>query len=606
MSKRHVQNASSARTALGVVARAGLVTLGLAGAAPAVAQDSRPNILLVLLDDAGFMDFGAYGSDTATPRIDRLAQAGAMFTRYYTHPLCGPTRASLMTGQDNHLVGAGTLGEVLTPEMEKLPAYSMTWSHDQETIASRLKAAGYQTFVTGKWGIGKVGANLPHRFGFDRSYILDATGSDNYAAKPYVPVYTEVFWFEDGERIQLPSDFYSSRDIVDKMIQYIDGADPQRPFFSYLAFQAIHVPVQVAREYVDKYDGVFDRGWDVMRQERLQKAIALGLVPRGTRLSPPAYNHRKLNDLGADEQKYWARAMQVSAGMMEAADHHLGRLLDHLEAKGKLDNTIVVVASDNGPDYNTIGMTSEGALLAIERAWMAVEGWNLEYDKLGQPGSLAAIGPEWATVSAAPFDLYKFNATEGGLRVPMVVSGRGVETLGFVDSRAQVSDIAPTLLEAAGVAYEPSDFHGRSPMPLLRGDTPEVYGDADSFAFETSGTAALFRGRWKITRTLQPYGDDGWHLFDISADPGETTDVQAQHPELFRELVAEYEAYAERVGVYELPQGQSARKQLTKNSLWKIWGNCWHLLLAALIGVLALLYGAYRGARMTYQRLTTT
>lgn len=576
-----------------------------ASSSPAAArtEGERPNILLVLVDDAGFMDFGAYGSDTATPRIDGLGQSGAMLTRYYTHPLCGPTRASLMTGQDNHLVGVGTLGEVITPEMESLPAYSMTWADDQETIASRLKASGYQTFVTGKWGIGRVGANLPHRFGFDHSYVLDATGSDNYGAKPYVPVYKEVKWFEDGEQISLPDDFYSSRNIVDKMIEYIDGADPNTPFFGYLAFQAIHVPVQVPREYVDKYDGVFDRGWDVMREERLQKAIELGLVPRGTRLSPPAYDHRKWDDLTADEQKYWARAMQVSAGMMEAADHHLGRLLDHLEAKGVLDDTIVIVASDNGPDYNTVGKTSKGPLLAIERAWMAVEDWNLEYDDLGQPESLAAIGPEWATVSAAPFHLYKFNATEGGLRVPMVVSGPGIERLGFVDSRAQVADITPTILDVAGVAYQPSDFYGRSLMPLLRGERHEVYGEEDSIAFETSGTAALFRGRWKITRTLQPYGDDAWHLFDISVDPGETTDVQAQHPALFQEMVAEYEAYAKEVGVYVLPPGESARRQLSINSLKKIAKNYWYLLLAMLIGVLGVFYGAYRGVRHVLARV---
>lgn len=603
MSKLFIEDAVMSRRAPAVVAWVGLLATSLASAAPAKAQDPRPNILLVLLDDAGFMDFGAYGSDTATPRIDGLGQSGAMFTRYYTHPLCGPTRASLMTGQDNHLVGAGTLGEVLTSEMESLPAYSMKWADDQKTIASRLKASGYQTFVAGKWGIGRVGANLPHRFGFDRSYVLDATGSDNYEAKPYVPVYKEVKWFEDGVEVSLPDDFYSSRNIVDKMIQYIDGADTRKPFFGYLAFQAIHVPVQVPREFVDKYDGVFDRGWDVMREERLQKAIALGLVPRGTRLSPPAYNHRKWDDLSAEEQKYWARVMQVSAGMMDAADHHLGRLLDHMKAKGLLDNTIVIVASDNGPDYNTIGKTAKSPLLEIERAWMVVEGWNLDYDNLGQPDSLAAAGPEWATVAAAPFHLYKFNASEGGLRVPMVISGPGVEKLGFVNSRVQVTDLAPTLLDVAGVSYEPVEFYGRSLVPLIRGEKKEVYGDNDSFAFETSGTAALYRGKWKITRVLQPYGDDAWHLYDISVDPGETTDVQAQHPELFQEMLAEYEAYAKRVGVYEMPAGESARKQLTINSLWKILANYWYLVLALVVAVLAGLYGAYRGTRFVFKRL---
>lgn len=584
-----------------------LVTLALAltwsPQAAAQSEGQRPNILLVLLDDVGFMDFGAYGSDTATPRIDALGRSGAMFTRYYTHPLCGPTRASLMTGQDNHLVGAGTLGEALTDEMRALPAYSMTWKDDQQTIASRLKAAGYQTFVTGKWGIGGVGVNLPNRFGFDRSYVLDATGSDNYEAKPYVPVYKEVCWFEDEERISLPADFYSSRNIVDKMIEYVDAADPNKPFFGYVAFQALHMPVQVPREYIDEYDGVFDRGWDVMREERLQKAIDLGLVPEGTRLAPVAHNHRRWDSLSENEKRYWSRVMQVSAGMMEAADTHLGRLLDHLQAKGLLDNTLVIVASDNGPEYNTIGKTTTGPMFAVERAWMAVEGWDVDCDNLGQPGSLAAIGPEWATVSAAPFHLYKFNATEGGLRVPMVVSGPGIAKRGFVNSRAQVADIAPTLMEAAGVPYGANDFHGRSLLPLLEGDEEQAYGENDAFAFETSGAAALYRGKWKITRTLQPYGDDAWHLYDISVDPGETTDVSAQHPELFEEMRSEYAAYAERVGVFEMPPGESARKQLSINALEKIAKNYWHLLLAFAAVALGVLYGFVRGAQIAFRKL---
>ena len=202
-----------------IVAAAAAIVLATPFGAAAETERARPNILLVLLDDAGFMDFGAYGSDTATPNIDELGQAGVMLSRYYTHPQCGPTRASLLTGQDNHVVGAGSLTEVLTDEMRALPAYSMRWQEDQKTIASRLKAAGYQTFVTGKWGIGDIGANLPHRFGFDRSWVLDSTGSSNYRAKSYLPLYKEVKWFEDGERVSLPEDFYSSRNIVDKMLE---------------------------------------------------------------------------------------------------------------------------------------------------------------------------------------------------------------------------------------------------------------------------------------------------------------------------------------------------------------------------------------------------
>jgi arylsulfatase A-like enzyme len=539
---------------------------------------TKPNILLVLLDDVGFMDFGAYGSDTATPNIDKLGKAGAMFTRYYSSPLCGPSRASLMTGQSPHQVGAATLAEVLTDEMRALPAYNMTWADQQQTIASRLKSAGYQTFVTGKWGIGDIGANLPHRFGFDRSWVLDSTGSSNYRAKSYLPHYLEVEWYEDGKRISLPKDFYSSRNIVDKMIEYVDEADPSKPYFGYLAFQAIHIPLQVSPEFINKYNGVFDRGWNIMRQERLQKAIALGLVPETTTLSDGAHNDREWNSLSDREKAYWARVMQVNAGMLESADFHLGRLISHLEAKGQLDNTIVIVTSDNGPEYNTLGKTSKPAVKAFEKFWMAIEDWDVSYENLGQEGSLAAIGHEWASVSAAPFHLFKFNASEGGMRVPLVVSGPGVEAnKGFVDSRAQVADITPTLLDFAGINYNPDEFYGRSLKPLLTGKSDNVYGENDAFVFEVSGTAALYRGNWKITKTPPPHGDGNWHLYDLAVDPGETADVALKHPSLFQDMLDEYNAYATDVGVFELPPGESSRKQLVINAIKGTAGNYWYL-----------------------------
>ena len=386
------------------------------------------------------------------------------------------------------------------------------------------------------------------------------------------------------------------------MLEYVDEADPDRPFFGYLAFQAIHLPVQVPPEYIDKYDGAFDRGWDVMREERLQKAIELGLVPEGTRLSDAAHNSRSWDEPGEEEKAYWSRVMQVNAGMMEAADFHLGRLLDHLQTKGQLDNTIVVVTSDNGPEYNTLGKTSPPASLAVERAWMAIEGWDVTYQNLGQPGSMGAIGQEWASVSAAPFHLFKFNASEGGLRVPMVVSGPGIETLGFVGGRSQVADIAPTLLDAAGVTFTPDEFYGRSLMPMLTGQADEVYGEEDSIAFEVSGTAALYRGNWKIAKTPEPFGDGEWHLYDIASDPGETTDVAAQHPVVFQEMLNEYQSYANEVGVFEMAAGDSARKQLTINGIKKFSANYWYVLLAFLAALAATLYGMFRMFKLVVGR----
>ena len=562
-----------------------------------------PNILLVLLDDVGFMDFGAYGSDTSTPNIDKIGQSGVMLTRYYTSPLCGPSRASLMTGQNNHTVGAGTLAEVLTDEMRALPAYSMKWQENQATIASRLKSEGYQTFVTGKWGIGDIGQNLPHRFGFDRSWVLDATGSSNYQAKSYLPLYKEVKWFEDGARVSPPDDFYSSRDIVDKMITYIDEASPEKPFFSYLSFMAVHIPVQVPTEFRDKYNGVFDDGWDKMRKERLQRAIKLGLVPASTQLSEGAYNKREWESLSDEEKAYWARAMQVNAGMLEAADFHLGRLLTFLEERNQLQNTIVIVTSDNGPEYNTIGKTSAPAMRAFENLWMNIEGWNTDYETLGERNSMTAIGHEWASVSAAPFHLFKFSASEGGVRVPLVISGPGIKNRGFVDSRSQVADIKPTLLDMVGANYDEQAYYGRSLLPVLTGEANEVYGEQDAFAIEVSGTAALYRGNWKITRTAAPFGEGQWQLYDLSKDPGETKNLADIYPELFQSMLSEYQAYEQDAGVYQLAPGESARKQLTINALKKTAVNYWYLTLIAILLIMTLVFSIFYITKILLNRV---
>ena len=541
-----------------------------------------PNIVIVLLDDVGFMDFGVYGSDTKTPTIDRLGKKGAIFSRYYTSPLCGPSRAMLMTGQDNHKVGMGTLVETLSSKMKGHPGYTLVWKDEQKTIASRLKKAGYQTFVTGKWGIGRIGKNLPHRFGFDRSFVLDATGSSNYNNRSYLPNKAYVQWFENGRPTTLPKNHYSSRTIIDKMIKYIDESDPKKPFFSFVSMQALHIPVQVPKKWIDRYNGVFDRGWDVMRQERLHKAIQLGLVPKGTRLAPSPPHHRAWTSLTDTEKAYWARAMQVNAGMMEAADFHTGRLLEYLKKKGKYRNTIVIVTSDNGAESNIISHKSGVAGLTL-MFWMSYDGWNADFEKLGQPSSLATIGPEWASVSSAPFRHYKFNGSEGGLRVPLVIAGPGIQRSGLQGGRAHVTDLTPTILDAAGVSYANNEFTGRSLLPVLRGQKKDVYGKKDVVGFEVSGTGAIYRGDWKITRIPPPLGDGMWHLYNIARDPGETNDLAGKHPVLFQELLSEYQRYAKRVGVFEMPIHSSAKKQLGRNQGRQLLLRFWPVLLFFLL-----------------------
>jgi arylsulfatase A-like enzyme len=579
----------------------GALTLTAMTVLPAVAQETRPNILVVLFDDVGFTGFGAYGGDARTPNIDALASSGTLFSRYYSSPFCGPSRAMLMTGLDNHQTGMGTLVETVTPEQSELPGYSMVWDDDQATIATLLSEAGYQTYVTGKWGIGAKGANLPDRFGFDRSYVMDSTGGSNYDHTHYLPGYPEVSWCEDGEPVRLPEDFYSSRNLVDQMIRYIDEGDADQPFFAFLSLQAIHIPVQAPAEFIENYDGVFDVGWDVLREERWRRTMELGLVPETTTLAPVHEDHRAWDDLSPEEQAVAAREMQVNAGMIEAADFHIGRLLDHLEVTGQLENTIVVVTSDNGPDSAVTTLENPIYDLLL-RGINRLEGFDTSPENMGLPGSLTAIGPEWASVSASPFNLYKFYSSEGGLRVPLVISGPGVEASGIQHAPVHVSDLMPTLLDAVGVAYDAASLYGKSILPVLAAQTTETRGDDEFFGGEVSGNASLYRGNWKLVRTALPRGDFTWRLYDLSVDPGETTDLSSENPELFAELRAEYDAYASDNGVFDLGREDYAEAQLFSNLLERTVAKYWPHLAGLVLALLIGLYALFRVVRIAVRR----
>jgi arylsulfatase A-like enzyme len=555
-----------------------------------MAAQQKPNVLVVLLDDVGFMDFGSYGGDTATPNIDKLAQQGAKFSRFYTSPQCAPSRAMLMTGKDNHQVGIGSIIESLDPRLRQYPAYSMIWEDDTKTMASRLKESGYQTFVSGKWGIGESGANLPSKFGFERSFVLDATGASNYDHRPYIPISTTATWFEDGEPTTLPEDFYSSRNLVDKLIGYIDDAESEQPFFAYLPFMAIHMPLQVPKEYIDKYNGVFDQGWDVMAKQRLEKAIELELVPGGTKLAKSLKTNRKWDQLTEAEKVYWARAMQVNAGMLEAADFHLGRLLSQLEAKGKLENTIVIVTSDNGPEGSTVGFDKGLQGIAFS-AWMSMHDWSTEYEDMGGRNGLTTIGPEWASVSSGPFRLFKFNSSEGGQRVPLIISGSGIiNQTDFLQGRAHMVDILPTILDVLDIPFDQDELYGRSLMPLINKQSQEVYGTDESYAIEVGGNASLYRGAWKISRVNPPSGDGQWHLFNLAVDAGEANVLEDEYPVLFQELLNEYLAYSTEMEIIQPDLDSNDRDQVVKNIIRKQAGLIGPYLIFIVILIVGFVY----------------
>lgn len=526
----------------------------------------RPNVVVVVADDVGFTDLGAYGSEIRTPHIDAIASRGVLFTNFHASPMCSPSRAMLLTGVDSHLTDVASL-HVATPLRHRgRPGYRGELSTDVVTLASRLRAAGYRTYLSGKWNLGHGPTSLPSARGFDRTFALDATGADNFEKKPYLPIYGEPPWFADGEPTDLPADFYSSEHLVDRLVEFIDRDrvtdGERRPFFAYLAFQAVHLPVQAPREFIESYEGVYDEGWEALRRERHRRAVEAGVFPPGA-VPSTTPEQADWEALSADEKAFAAKNMAVNAAMLEAMDHHFGRLVEYLGNEGLLENTVFVVLSDNGPEAGDPGQSGQ-----FDR-WAERVGYRRDLETLGEKGSYGIMGPHFARAAAAPLAYYKFHGGEGGIRVPLIVAGPGVEARGIATAFTFVTDLVPTILELTGAGdATPSGKHpidGRSLAPALRDPSALIHPPRAAVGFETAGHRGVFKGDHKLVRVGAPVGDGRWRLFDLAEDPGETRDLAAERPERFSEMLADYEAYAERVGVLEVPAFYSPTRQLAIN-----------------------------------------
>lgn len=552
----------------------------------------RPNIVLILVDDAALMDFGAYGGEASTPNIDKLANRGTMFTNYRTSPSCAPSRAMLLTGMDSHLTGVPNLPLFLPPEQVGEPGYEGILNDKVQTVATRLKQNGYSTYITGKWHLGHTDKTLPTKRGFDRSFILDASGADNYEHKAYLPTQSKPPWYEDGQLIDLPTDFYSSRNLVDKMMQFMEEDTHQdNPFFAYLAFQAIHIPVQAPKEFIDKYEGVYDKGWDEIKKERFEKSKALGLVPAGVDMGAMLPQLTRWETESADDKKLKAKAMAVNAAMLEAMDFHIGRYMEYLAKKGELDNTVFVITSDNGPE------ASDPSLVPGMDLWLKSVGYHRAYETLGEKGSWNFIGPQFASAAAGPSSYFKFYAGEGGLRVPLIISGASLPKGQKKDAFSFVTDVTPTILDIAGIANERTPFSGRSLYPVIKGDTNRVYQAAEAIGVEVAGHSALYKNGNKLVRNGLPYGDNIWRVYNLQTDPGEMQDLAATDKALFDDMMKEYKQYASTVGVLEMPLNYSVMGEIQR----KIKVQIVDKVTPWLIGLVVLLIGLFVRRRRSRQ-----
>ena len=558
----------------------GLAALLLATAA----APAPPNIVILLADDWGFTDVGAFGGEMATPNIDALAHSGVRFANFHVAGSCAPTRAMLQTGVDSHRAGLGNMPETIPPAHRGKPGYETYLTGRVTTIAERLRSAGYRTYLTGKWHLGHTPDTLPTARGYDHAFALSQSGADNFADKPNLLLYDRADWTEDGRPATLPADFYSSRFIIDRMITYLGRGDQTRPFLASVNFLANHIPVQAPDADLAANRGRYDAGWTALRQRRRSAAIAAGVMPSGIAMA----TMRSTADwasLTPAERQQRRGAMEAYAAMATAMDREVGRLVAHLKSTGQYDNTVFVFLSDNGPE------ATDPMATTLPRA-NAIALYDQSTARQGRAGSLTAIGTGFASAAASPLRGYKFTASEGGLRVPMIIAwpgnaaiGQGTVATGF----AHVTDVAPTLLALAGVPAPA--MTGHSLLPMFGGGDAVVRNADEVLGYELSGNAVLWKAALKLVRNLPPYGDGDWHLFDIVADPGETRDLRRARPVEFAAMQADYATWATAGGVLPMPAGYAAPRQIEANALDDL---LWPRLRGALPwagGVLALVFG---------------
>ncbi|NIB40779.1 arylsulfatase [Pseudomaricurvus alkylphenolicus] len=503
-----------------------------------------PNILLVVLDDLGYTDLGSYGSEIATPNLDKLAMGGTRYTNFYTAPTCSPTRAMLLTGADSHLVGLGNMHEELSPNQKGKPGYEGHLNTRAANLAEVLKRSGYNTYMTGKWHLGLKEEHSPKARGFEKSYALLQGGAGHFDDLGLFG--GPAKYREDGKSVTLPEDFYSTRFFTEKMMNYIEADRAQdKPFFAYLAYTAVHWPIQAPKASIDKYRGRYDKGYDQLLTDRIHGAIAKGVLPEGSEPVPGAPESRPWSQLTAQERKVEARKMEIYSAMMDDVDIYMGKLVDYLKSIGEYDNTIIFFMSDNGAE----GHDLDHGLTEV-KPWVE-ECCNNSYDNMGKADSYLLVGANWARASAGAVKHYKGFTTEGGIKAPAFLAYPGLKAKSKVDSRfIQAIDVMPTLLELAGIPVPGPRFAGREVLPMTgQSFLSESSSQTIDAGWELMGKRGYRYGDWKLVHLPKPYGNGKWQLYNLAQDPGEQTDLAASNPSILSDMIGRWQAYADKNGV---------------------------------------------------------
>ncbi|MGD9705386.1 MAG: arylsulfatase [Acidimicrobiia bacterium] len=524
-----------------------------------------PDVVMVVLDDVGFAHFGCYGSTLTTPNIDALAAEGLRYTGFHTTALCSPTRACLLTGRNHHAVGMRAVSNWNTG----FPHMRGGITPRAATVAELLRAHGYATYAAGKWHLAPMEetsaagphTNWPLQKGFDRFYGFLQGETDQFS-----PELTHDNHHIDPPR--RPEDGYHiSEDLIDQSTGWIRdlvSVRPDRPFFLYLAFGAMHAPHQSPQAYRDRWRGVFDEGYDVMRERWFARQLDLGVVPKGTTLAPRNPGVPAWDELTLNQQRFACRLQEAFAAMLEHTDDQIGRLVGFLRDHGRLDNTVLMVLSDNGAsrEGGPFGVMDEFSFFnAMFEDVDDIVAHRL--DDIGGPHSHSNYPWGWAQAGNSPLRWFKQNTYGGGVRDPLVIhwpAGIADAAGGTRTQFCHAVDIAATILDVTG-APAPEEFAGHPQIPLHGRTIAATFGDPDAAPprtlqyFEQMGHRGIWVDGWKATtyhRAGAPYDDDEWELFHLDADFSECHDLAATDPERLRDLADAWWTEAGSMGVLPL------------------------------------------------------
>jgi arylsulfatase len=542
-----------------ILMAAGLVFLhGIPEAAAADAQ-KRPNVLLIVADDMGYSDIGAFGGEIETPNIDALAKRGLSATNFYVGPTCSPTRSMLLTGTDHHVAGFGNMSEYFGPEQKGKPGYEGHINKRVTSIASLLRDAGYHTYMAGKWHLGEEKGSWPADQGFERDFTLMQGGGSHWSDMGYPsPQHPHLTFTRNGKLLdKLPDDHFSTAAFSDFITQSIDENKADgKPFFAYLSYQAVHSPFALPDDWIDKYKGRYDKGYDALRAERLARMKELGLVGADVNLAPRMPNIPAWDSLTPEQKKISARKMEIYAAMLANVDHHVGRVLSHLKANGQLDNTLVLFFSDNGAEPVEL-LELAASVDPAMKIWLE-KNWDTKPENCGRKMSVCDYGAAWAQVGSTPYNFFKHYTAEGGIRSPLIAAGPGVVS-GGQTTRAvlHVTDVVPTLLELADIRHPSkrkgsklAPLAGKSMQPVLAGKAQAIRSSEESIGWELFGNRALRQGDWKALNLLKTAGGTGeWQLFNLKDDPTESRDLATSQPAKLKEMTRLWDRYAKQNGV---------------------------------------------------------